>query len=325
MILLKTNSIYYNDVNLIARTSVVNSRSEVPKELDRIMVSPMAAVVGKDFAVEAANLGLSVCLHRFCKPKEQGDIYSSISDNTNVHCSIGLDDWDRVKHLNTLGVKKWVIDCANGYIPRVKEVAETLLSMFACRTITIGNIMTGQGIINYRDLIEKYNKVKFQFRIGIAGGKACSTSDATGYNRGQITEIDECFSVADELGCYVIADGGVKNGNYACKAFGAGADYVMMGSYFAKAREAHTWQVGDGTYWGGASTKQQELFGGVRRHSEGKVIELDADTTKPLSELTDELWGGIASGVSYSCYPSLTQFIGNGLFEIKQNSLPPGR
>jgi len=51
MILLKTNSIYYNDVNLIARNSAVNSRTEVPRELDRIMVSPMAAVVGKEFAL----------------------------------------------------------------------------------------------------------------------------------------------------------------------------------------------------------------------------------------------------------------------------------
>jgi len=325
MILLKTNSIYYNDVNLIARNSAINSRTEVPKELDRIMVSPMAAVVGKEFALEASKLGLSVCLHRFCNPKEQGEIYSSIFDKENVHCSIGLDDWDRVKYLNELGVKNWVIDCANGYIPKVKEVAETLLRLFACKTLTIGNIMTGEGIILYKELIEKYSKVKFLFRVGIAGGKACSTSDATGYNRGQITEIDECFSVADELGCYVIADGGVKNGNYACKAFGAGADYVMMGSYFAKAKQAHTWQIGDGTYWGGASIKQQTLFGGIRRHSEGKVVELEENETKPLSELVDELWGGIASGVSYSSYPSLTQFIGNGLFEVKQNSLPPGR
>ena len=325
MILLKTNSIYYNDVNLIARNSAINSRTEVPKELDRIMVSPMTAVVGKEFALEASKLGLSVCLHRFCNPKEQGEIYSSIFDKENVHCSIGLDDWDRVKYLNELGVKNWVIDCANGYIPKVKEVAETLLRLFACKTLTIGNIMTGEGIILYKELIEKYSKVKFLFRVGIAGGKACSTSDATGYNRGQITEIDECFSVADELGCYVIADGGVKNGNYACKAFGAGADYVMMGSYFAKAKQAHTWQIGDGTYWGGASIKQQTLFGGIRRHSEGKVVELEENETKPLSELVDELWGGIASGVSYSSYPSLTQFIGNGLFEVKQNSLPPGR
>jgi hypothetical protein len=39
----------------------------------------------------------------------------------------------------------------------------------------------------------------------------------------------------------------------------------------------------------------------------------------------DELWGGISSAVSYGGYDTLTNFIGNGVFEIKQNSLPPRR
>lgn len=101
------------------------------------------------------------------------------------------------------------------------------------------------------------------------------------------------------------------------------SDYVMMGGYFSRALEAYTWLNGDGTYWGGASKKQQMLYGGVRRHSEGKVVEIDRSTTLPLTELVDELWGGLSSAVSYSGKQSLSEFIGNGVFEIKQNSLPP--
>lgn len=49
------------------------------------------------------------------------------------------------------------------------------------------------------------------------GGSACSTSDATGYNRGNITELIECSSAADVFGIKIVADGGIKNGNYAAK------------------------------------------------------------------------------------------------------------
>ena len=198
-----------------------------------------------------------------------------------------------------------------------------LIGKHKVNRLMVGNVMTADGIHLY-EYFAKYIP-EIIIRVGIAGGSACATSDATGYNRGQITEIIECSGQADIDSLFIAADGGIKNGNYAAKAFGAGADYVMMGGYFARAKEAYTWENGDGTYWGGASTKQQQLYGGVRRHSEGKVYEVDRNSVKPLNELVDDLWGGLSSAVSYSGYKSLTDFIGNGIFEIKENSLPPGR
>jgi hypothetical protein len=98
-----------------------------------------------------------------------------------------------------------------------------------------------------------------------------------------------------------------------------------MGGYFAKAHEAETHVRGDGHYWGGASHKQQILSTGkVYRHSEGKEVPI-LDELCPLETLVDELWGGISSAVSYGGYDTLTNFIGNGVFELKQNSLPPKR
>ena len=49
------------------------------------------------------------------------------------------------------------------------------------------------------------------------------------------------------------------------------------------------------------------------------------DELRPLEALVDELWGGISSAVSYSGCKTLGEFIGNGVFELKQNSLPPRR
>jgi len=321
--ILKTKSVYYNDVNLIAKPASIESRSEVPIELDRIIVSPMSAVVGITFSKAATELGLTVCQHKFCDIDNAVVNYSSVPKKNNLFVSIGLNDWMRAEELADVGAKNWLIDCANGYLPQIKSSIYHLLSLYSVNRLIIGNVMTDDGIALYKEFAYKIPEVII--RVGIAGGSACATSDATGYNRGQITEIIECSEIADYCKLKIVADGGIKNGNYAAKAFGAGADYVMMGGYFARAKEAHTWENGDGTYWGGASTKQQQLYGGVRRHSEGKVYEVDRSTVKSLKELVDDLWGGLASAVSYSGYKSLTEFIGNGIFEIKENSLPPGR
>lgn len=285
----------------------------------------MSAIVGNKFANTATDLGLSVCLHKFCDINTSLIDYSSIANKKNVFVSVGLNDWERVDKLSKASAVNWLIDCANGYLPQIKDSINRLTNYYPVKRLIVGNVMSSEGIYLYND-VPKYNFIEeLIIRVGIAGGAACATSDVTGFNRGQITEILECSESSKPFGIHIAADGGVKNGNYAAKAFGAGANYVMMGRYFANAEEANTWVTGDGTYWGGASIKQQQLYGGVKRHSEGKVVELDANAVKPLKQLVDDLWGGLSSSVSYSGYKSLSEFIGNGVFEIKENSLPPGK
>jgi len=325
--ILNSKSIYYNDVNLIARPSSINSRSEIPKEFHRIIVSPMESVVGEKFAIESDRLGLTVCLHRFCDIEKQIDIFHKLKNKQNVFASVGLKDTERLKKLFDCGVENILIDCANGYLPAIKNCLNFINYVYSGKLnkIMLGNVMTDTGFYNLTNCI-----ANTYIRVGIAGGSACSTSDATGYNRGQITEIMECHKCKKSIGytmgkqTYLIADGGIKNGNYAAKAFGSGADFVMLGGYFSRAIEAETHVIGDGNYWGGASSKQHERIGIKGKHSEGKVYKV-TEELKPLEVLVNELWGGLSSAVSYSGYSTLTEFIGNGVFEIKQNSLPPKR
>ncbi len=322
--ILKTKSIYYNDCNLIAQPASIIHRSEIPKELHRIVVSPMEAVVGSKFALEANKLGLTVCLHRFCEPEDELNIFETLPNPENVFVSVGLDnDWERFMNFLDDGAENFLIDTANGYLSTIPKMVDRMLNTERVKKIMIGNVMTAKGYepyVDYADILDGH----FYVRTGIAGGAACSTSDSTGFNRGQITEIMECSAFTDFNQLKIVADGGIKNGNYASKAFGAGADFVMMGSYFSRALEAETHILGDGTYWGGSSYKQQERWGGKKKHSEGKVIKIE-EKLESLSLLVDELWGGISSAVSYSGYNTLTNFISNGTFEIKENSLPPGR
>ena len=101
--ILATKSIYYNDVNLIAQSAKIESRKDVPLELDRIIVSPMSAVVGQTFAIEATKLGLSVCQHKFCDIDNAVLNYSIVPNKKNLFVSIGLNDWERARELAEIG------------------------------------------------------------------------------------------------------------------------------------------------------------------------------------------------------------------------------
>jgi len=324
--ILKSRSIYYNDVNLIARCGVINSRKLVKEEKNRIIVSPMPAIVGSAFAKEATKLGLTVCLHRFCVPREQASIYTSIKDTSNVYMSCGLiNDLETYKAIREVKCKQIVVDFANGYLPQIAYHLDKIANEIDIEKLIIGNVHTSAGIEYLEGIVKQFATLKqVVIRVGIAGGGPCSTSDMTGINRGNITELIECSEVKRSPTTYIAADGGIKKPGYACKAFGAGADKVIMGQYWLQAQEAQTNISGDGSYWGCASHKNQKLWKGKTfRHSEGKVIEKDKNELKPLEQLVEELWGSIASYVSYSGYSSLSESIGQGVFEIKQNSLPP--
>ena len=329
--ILKSKSIYYNDVNLIAKPCKIKTRKDVPNELHRIIVSPMQSIIGETFAIEANELGLTLALHRFCSPEEEAELFTKLQNKNNVFASIGLNDWDRVEILRDAGVENWLIDMANGYMSQeIEKCILKLLQNVKVSKIMMGNVHSSEGFNNLTS-IQIPGYIERFIRVGIAGGSPCATNDSTGYNRGPITEImqiDENLNYdifKPEMKPNIIADGGIKNSGYAAKAFGAGADYVMMGGYFVRALESETHITGDGTYWGGASHKQQILqLGKVLRHSEGKEFKVNEDL-KPLKTLVEELWGGISSAVSYSGYNSLSDFIGNGVFELKHNSLPPRR
>jgi len=331
MILLNSKSIYYDDVNLIAQPTEVKSRKEIPQELERIVVSPMQSIIGQIFANKALDLGLTVCLHRFDSTIKERlqlihDVFANMkspnTDKSRLWVSIGLKDLENIEAIVNQGVDNIIIDVANGYMSEVLEFASQVFhkSGKKIKKIMLGNIHSSSILPDYQTLSD-YFGIPIYFRCGIASGSVCNTKGMTGYNRGQVTEIQECAEWIEEnnSNLILVADGGIANPACAAKAFGAGSDYVMMGGYFAHAKEAQ--HVIDELYkfWGGASEFQQILSKGVaERHSEGKEKDINPEHLESLDKLVSDLWGGISSAVSYSGYETLKKFIGNGVFEIKQ-------
>jgi IMP dehydrogenase len=88
--------------------------------------------------------------------------------------------------------------------------------------------------------------------VGVGPGAACTSREVLGIGVPQITATIDCAAARDvyfkETGKYVpiITDGGLRKGGDICKAFAAGTDAVMIGSPFARTREA----PGRGYHWG---------------------------------------------------------------------------
>ncbi|OQX52629.1 MAG: inosine 5-monophosphate dehydrogenase [Candidatus Omnitrophica bacterium 4484_213] len=115
--------------------------------------------------------------------------------------------------------------------------------------VIIGNCVT------YKTTLELLGTGASGLLIGIGPGAACTTRGVLGIGVPQVTAICDCAAARDfyykQKGEYIpiIADGGMVRGGDICKAFACGADAVMVGSAFARAKEA----PGRGYHWGMAT------------------------------------------------------------------------
>ncbi len=115
--------------------------------------------------------------------------------------------------------------------------------------VIIGNCVT------YQTALELMDTGASALLIGIGPGSACTTRGVIGLGVPQVTAICDTAAAREfylrKTGKYVpiIADGGMSTGGDVCKSFACGADAVMVGSAFARAKEA----PGRGFHWGMAT------------------------------------------------------------------------
>lgn len=127
--------------------------------------------------------------------------------------------------------------------------------------VIIGNCVT------YEVAIELMKTGVSGLLIGIGPGTACTTRGVLGIGIPQVTATVDCAAARDDYfkksGKYVtiITDGGMATGGDISKAFASGADAVMLGNAFARAKEA----PGRGFHWGMA-TPHPNLPRGTRIH-----------------------------------------------------------
>ena len=177
-----------------------------------------------------------------------------------VGAGINTKDYkERVPALVEAGVDILVVDASDGYTEWQRETLEYVKSNFNVK-IGGGNVVDREGFLYLVESGADFVKV------GIGGGSICITREQKGIGRGQASALIEVAEARDEYfkktGIYVplCSDGGIVHDNHITLALAMGADFVMMGRYFARFDESPTKKLKVGNnfvkeFWGEGSNR----------------------------------------------------------------------
>ena len=192
-------------------------------------------------------------------------------------------------------IKFICIDVANGYTEKFVNYVRTVRGLFPDHILIAGNVVTRE--MTEALIIAGANIVK----IGIGPGSVCTTRKVAGVGYPQLSCIMECADAAHGLGGYVLSDGGCTCPGDVAKAFGAGADFVMIGGMFAGTDEAAGEETEDGKEFYGMSsaTAMEKHSGGVAtyRAAEGKRVLVKP--VGPVAGVIQQILGGVRSACTY--------------------------
>ena len=308
----------FKDVMIRPKRSTLKSRSEVNLERDfkflhspftwvgiPIMAANMDTVGTFEMAKALAEKQLFTAIHKHYSVNEWRMFLSSLPKGFENHIAVstGISNTDSKKLasiINSNPVIKFIcIDVANGYSEHFANFVKHTRRQYPEKVIIAGNVVTGEMVEEL--LLSGADIVK----VGIGPGSVCTTRVKTGVGYPQLSAIIECADAAHGLGGQIISDGGCTTPGDIAKAFGAGADFVMLGGMFA----GHTEGGGDiiekngkafrKFYGMSSSTAMEKHIGGVAeyRASEGKTVEV---TYKGDVENTlQDVLGGLRSTCTY--------------------------
>lgn len=171
------------------------------------------------------------------------------------------DTKERVPALVEAGVDVLCIDSSEGFTEWQKETIEFVKDKYGDTVkIGAGNVVDRDGFLFLAESGADFVKV------GIGGGSICITRETKGIGRGQATAIIEIAKARDEYynktGYYVpiCSDGGIVYDYHMALALAMGADFLMLGRYFARFDESPTNKLNISgnyvkEYWGEGSNR----------------------------------------------------------------------
>lgn len=221
----------------------------------------------------------------------------------HVMVSTGTSEEDFTKTRQILAMSSALrficVDVANGYSQHFVEFLRKIRDACPNHVILAGNVVTGEMveelILSGADIV----------KVGIGPGSVCTTRVKTGVGYPQLSAIIECADAAHGLGGQIVGDGGCTCPGDVAKAFGGGADFVMLGGMLAAHEECGGEIVEvDGEpfmkFYGMSSASAMDKHaGGVAeyRASEGKTVLLPY--RGPVENTVRDILGGVRSTCTY--------------------------
>lgn len=199
-----------------------------------------------------------------------------------------IDYMERATALMDAGVDVMCLDSSDGYSDFQSDAAMKLREKFGSDLILGGgNVVSAEG---FRYLAQTA-KVDF-VKVGIGGGSICITREQKGIGRGQASALLDVVAERDryfeESGIYipVCSDGAINNDTHVILALAMGADFIMMGKYFAMTDESPTEKVTYRgrvykPYWGEGSNRARNWQRYKQSDKAGLVFEEGVDAYVP--------------------------------------------
>ncbi len=308
----------FKDVMIRPKRSTLKSRSQVSLEREfkflhstmtwtgvPIMAANMDTVGTFEMAKALAEDKLFTAIHKHYSVQEWNDFLRDITpemyDYIAISTGIGKNDSKKIGDIveaNPL-LKFICIDVANGYSEHFVNYVQQTRKQYPDKVIIAGNVVTGEMVEEL--LLAGADIIK----VGIGPGSVCTTRIKTGVGYPQLSAIIECADAAHGLGGHIISDGGCLTPGDVAKAFGAGADFVMLGGMLAGHAESGGELIEiEGEkfkqFYGMSSTTAMEKHvGGVSeyRASEGKTVQVAYKGTVAIT--LKDILGGLRSACTY--------------------------
>lgn len=308
----------FKDVMFRPKRSTLKSRSQV--DLSREFTFRNAKTTWKGVPIMAANMdtvgtfemakvlakkNIFTTIHKHYTVAEWTEFFQNspvgIENFVAISTGTGAKDAEKVKVVveQNPQIKFICIDVANGYSEHFVEYVKNTRAQFPNQVIIAGNVVTGEMVEEL--LLAGADIIK----VGIGPGSVCTTRVKTGVGYPQLSAIIECADAAHGLGGQIIGDGGCATPGDVAKAFGAGADFVMLGGMLAGHDESGGELIErDGCkykqfYGMSSETAMEKHVGGVAeyRASEGKTVEVDY--RGPVETTVQDILGGVRSTCTY--------------------------
>jgi len=311
----------FEDVLIRPKRSVAPSRASVDlKRPYRFRTAPSEAgwsgipviaanldTTGTMRMAEALHeLNMLTCLHKYYPLEPLIEFFSDNPARRSTFYTLGIrdDDFDKLRLLVEQAkepARLICVDAANGYtkyfVDRVKEVRE----LCPDAVLMAGNVATPEMVQEL--LIEGRADI---VKVGIGPGSVCTTRTMTGVGYPQLSAIIECADAAHGSKGHICADGGCRTPGDVVKAFGAGADFVMLGGMLAGTDECDgDWVTMGGEkkgmrFYGMSSREAQEKHHeGVKDYCAAEGKSVVAPYKGPVEDVLREVAGGMRSACAY--------------------------
>ncbi|EOB4245361.1 MULTISPECIES: GMP reductase [Vibrio] len=308
----------FKDVLFRPKRSTLKSRSQVNLTRDftfkhsgrqwsgvPVIAANMDSVGSFAMAKALAEHGVMTAIHKHYTVQDWADFVQTANGETlnKVMVSTGTSPQDFQKTQDIMALSDDLlficIDIANGYSEHLVDYVQQVRAAFPDKVISAGNVVTGdmceELILAGADMV----------KVGIGPGSVCTTRVKTGVGYPQLSAIIECADAAHGLGGRIIGDGGCACPGDVAKAFGGGADFVMLGGMLAGHEEAGgELVVKDGEtfmkFYGMSSKSAMEKHsGGVAgyRAAEGKTVLLPYRGS--VHGTIQDILGGVRSTCTY--------------------------